>query len=51
MLQPAWELTALQDDPIIEYIDDLGRTRSSRRSEVPREFMPRPEEEVEEEEE
>ncbi|TRM65105.1 hypothetical protein BD626DRAFT_547363 [Schizophyllum amplum] len=27
------------NDPIVEYVDDLGRTRSARKSEVPREFM------------
>ncbi|KAE9407787.1 hypothetical protein BT96DRAFT_850413 [Gymnopus androsaceus JB14] len=39
------------DDPIIEYTDEFGRTRTDRRSEVPRHLMPKPEEEEEGEDE
>ncbi|KAL1744101.1 hypothetical protein HDZ31DRAFT_39438 [Schizophyllum fasciatum] len=28
-----------QSDPVVEYVDELGRTRTARKSEVPREFM------------
>ncbi|KAL1706774.1 hypothetical protein EV121DRAFT_200556 [Schizophyllum commune] len=28
-----------ENDPIVEYVDELGRTRTARKSEVPREFM------------
>ncbi|KAF9056721.1 hypothetical protein BDP27DRAFT_1395015 [Rhodocollybia butyracea] len=38
-----------EDDPIIEYVDELGRTRTSRRSEVPLEFLTKLEEQEEEE--
>ncbi len=31
---------SLQDDPIIEYVDDFGRTRSDRRSNVPLHLLP-----------
>lgn len=30
-----------EDDPVIEYEDEFGRIRTARRSEVPRELMPR----------
>ncbi|KLO10829.1 hypothetical protein SCHPADRAFT_831992 [Schizopora paradoxa] len=39
------------DDPIVEYEDEFGRTRTSRRSEVPRNLMPSADAEQEEEEE
>ncbi|THV03230.1 hypothetical protein K435DRAFT_651680 [Dendrothele bispora CBS 962.96] len=42
-----------EDDPIVEYVDELGRTRSARRSKVPREFLPdrsKEQEEVDEDE-
>ena len=32
--------SGIDDDPIIEYVDELGRTRTSRRSDVPPEFLP-----------
>jgi hypothetical protein len=30
-----------QDDPVIEYKDEFGRSRQGRRSEVPRHLLPR----------
>ncbi|KAI0691522.1 hypothetical protein C8T65DRAFT_834153 [Cerioporus squamosus] len=36
------------DDPIMEYEDEFGRTCSARRSEIPRHLLPKPEEEREE---
>ncbi|KAH9902782.1 hypothetical protein C8Q73DRAFT_634712 [Cubamyces lactineus] len=36
-----------EDDPIMEYLDEYGRTRTARRSEIPRERLPRPEEDEE----
>ncbi|KAI0768051.1 hypothetical protein BD413DRAFT_137370 [Trametes elegans] len=38
-----------QDDPVMEYQDEFGRTRTARRSEIPRELLPQPEKEQEEE--
>lgn len=35
----------MQDDPIIEYEDEFGRLRTSRRSEVPRHLLPKPQDE------
>ncbi|KAF5377330.1 hypothetical protein D9757_008005 [Collybiopsis confluens] len=34
-----------EDDPIIEYLDEFQRTRTARRSEVPRHLMPKSEDE------
>ncbi|KIK63104.1 hypothetical protein GYMLUDRAFT_41417 [Collybiopsis luxurians FD-317 M1] len=36
-----------ENDPIIDYMDEFGRTRSARRSEVPRHLMPKSEDEDE----
>ena len=36
------------DDPIVEYVDEYGRDRKARRSEVPRQFLPQDKEEEEE---
>lgn len=41
---------AIQDDPIVEYEDEFGRVRSARRSEVPRNLIPEPEEGPDEDE-
>ncbi|KAF8807029.1 hypothetical protein BYT27DRAFT_7100554 [Phlegmacium glaucopus] len=38
------------DDPIVEYEDEFGRIRTARRSEVPRNLRPDPEDEVDEDE-
>ncbi|KAG5638902.1 hypothetical protein H0H81_008963 [Sphagnurus paluster] len=38
------------DDPIVEYEDEFGRIRTARRSEVPRELAPAPQEEHDEDE-
>lgn len=45
------ELIAIQDDPIVEYEDEFGRVRTGRRSEIPRNLMPGPEEEGPDEDE
>jgi hypothetical protein len=37
----------LEDDPIIDYVDDFGRTRSARRSDVPRHLLPEEQKEAE----
>ncbi|KAG5647407.1 hypothetical protein DXG03_000478 [Asterophora parasitica] len=39
-----------EDDPIVEYEDEFGRLRTGRRSEIPRELAPAPEEERDEDE-
>ena len=39
---------AEDDDPVMEYEDEYGRTRTARRSEVPREYLRKLEEEPEE---
>ncbi|KAJ7104207.1 hypothetical protein B0H15DRAFT_795014 [Mycena belliarum] len=39
------------DDPIVEYEDEFGRMRTARRSEVPRNVVPTPEEEAYDEDE
>lgn len=38
-----------QSDPIVEYVDEFGRQRTARRSEVPREFLVQPTEPDEDE--
>lgn len=40
-----------EDDPVIEYQDEFGRIRTARRSEVPRELLPREDEQNEDEDE
>ncbi|KAI0330223.1 hypothetical protein GY45DRAFT_1251322 [Cubamyces sp. BRFM 1775] len=37
-----------EDDPIMEYVDEYGRTRTARRSEIPRDRLPQAEKEDEE---
>ena len=39
-----------QGDPIVEYEDEFGRIRTAPRSEVPRNFRPDSEEDVDEDE-
>lgn len=41
----ARHLYGVQDDPIIEYEDEFGRLRTSRRSEVPRHLLPKSQDE------
>ncbi|TFK85049.1 hypothetical protein K466DRAFT_601503 [Polyporus arcularius HHB13444] len=36
-----------EDDPVMEYEDEYGRTRTARRSEIPSDLLPKPEEERE----
>jgi hypothetical protein len=43
----AWYSFETQDDPIIEYEDEFGRLRTSRRSEVPRHLLPKSQDEEE----
>jgi len=48
VLLRAWYSFGTQDDPIIEYEDEFGRLRTSRRSEVPRHLLHKSQDEEEE---
>jgi hypothetical protein len=44
-------MASFQDDPMVEYEDEFGRLRTARRSEVPRNLAPGPEEDGPDEDE
>ncbi|KAF8071728.1 hypothetical protein FPV67DRAFT_893278 [Lyophyllum atratum] len=49
-VEVARPLRSDEDDPMVEYEDEFGRLRTARRSEVPRELVPAPQEERDEDE-